>query len=76
MIRAEPDLRTRLWANARLLKEGLRQLGFDLDDTPVPIVCLVAGSAENMQRIQRELMECGIAVAYMAAYSGSVPKAD
>ena len=74
LIRAEPDLRTRLWANARLLKEGLRQLGFDLDDTPVPIVCLVAGSAENMQRIQRELMECGIAVAYMAAYSGLGPE--
>jgi glycine C-acetyltransferase/8-amino-7-oxononanoate synthase len=36
----------------------------------VPIICLVAGTAENMQRIQRELMARGIAVAYMAAYSG------
>ncbi len=45
-----------------------------MDDTPVPIVCLVAGSAENMQRIQRELIERGIAVAYMAAYCGLGPE--
>ena len=49
-------------------------MGFDVDDTPVPIICLVAGTAENMQRIQRELMERGIAIAYMAAYSGLGPE--
>jgi 8-amino-7-oxononanoate synthase len=74
LIQAEPDLRTRLWANARLLKDGLRSLGFDVDDTPVPIVCLVIGSAGNMQRIQRELMARGVAVAYMAAYAGLGPE--
>ena len=71
---AEPGLRTRLWSNARLLKDGLRRMGFDVDDTPVPIVCLVVGTAENMQRIQRELMARGIAVAYMAAYAGLGPE--
>ena len=71
---AEPGLRTRLWSNARLLKDGLRRMGFDVDDTPVPIVCLVIGTAENMQRIQRELMARGIAIAYMAAYSGLGPE--
>ena len=70
LIRANPDLRTRLWSNVRLLKDGLRAMGFDVDDTPVPIICLAVGNAENMQRIQRELMVRGIAVAYMAAYSG------
>jgi 8-amino-7-oxononanoate synthase len=70
LIQANPELRTRLWSNVRLLKKGLRAMGFEVDDTPVPIVCLVAGNAENMQRIQRELMRRGIAVAYMAAYSG------
>ena len=34
------------------------------DDTPVPIVCLTIGTAENMQRIQQELMHRGIIVAY------------
>jgi 7-keto-8-aminopelargonate synthetase-like enzyme len=70
LVMADPELRTRLWSNVQLLKDGLRHMGFDVDQTPVPIVCLTVGTAENMQRIQRELMGRGIAVAYMAAYSG------
>jgi 8-amino-7-oxononanoate synthase len=74
LVTAEPSLRTRLWSNARLLKGGLRRLGFDVDDTPVPVVCLEIGAAANMQRIQRELMARGMAIAYMAAYSGLGPE--
>jgi 7-keto-8-aminopelargonate synthetase-like enzyme len=74
LVMADPGLRTRLWSNVRLLKDGLRRLGFDVDQTPVPIVCLTPGNAENMQRIQRELMQRGIAVAYMAAYCGLGPE--
>jgi len=70
VIAAEPELRTRLWSNVDLLKQGLRQLGLPTDDTPVPIVCLMIGNAQNMQRIRDELMRQGIVVAYMAAYSG------
>jgi 8-amino-7-oxononanoate synthase len=70
LVMAEPKLRTRLWSNAQQLKRGLSQLGFDVEQTPVPIVALVVGTADNMQRIQRELMARGIAIAYMAAYSG------
>jgi 7-keto-8-aminopelargonate synthetase-like enzyme len=73
LILANPDLRTRLWANVRRLKDGLRAIGFDVEDTPVPIICLVIGDAANMRRIQRELMRRGIAVAHMAAYSGLGP---
>ena len=43
LIQADPDLRARLWSNVRLLKDGLRAMGFDVDDTPVPIICLVVG---------------------------------
>jgi 8-amino-7-oxononanoate synthase len=70
LIQADSELRTRLWANVRLLKDGLRGLGLDVDDTPVPIICLVVGDAENMRRIQQELMRRGIAIAYIGAYSG------
>jgi 7-keto-8-aminopelargonate synthetase-like enzyme len=70
LLMADPGLRTRLSSNAHLLKDGLRHLGFEVDQTPVPIACLIAGTAENMQRIQRGLMDRGIAVAYMAAYAG------
>jgi 7-keto-8-aminopelargonate synthetase-like enzyme len=74
LITADPSLRTRLWSNVRFLKTGLRRIGFDVDDTPVPIVCLEVGVAENMKRIQSELMARGIAIAYMAAYSGLGPE--
>jgi 7-keto-8-aminopelargonate synthetase-like enzyme len=40
----------------------------------VPIVALTIGNAANMQRIQRELMDRGITVAYMRAYSGLGPE--
>jgi 8-amino-7-oxononanoate synthase len=73
LIQAEPELRGRLRANVRMLKDGLRRLGFKVVDSPVPILCLVVGDGENMRRIQAELMRRGIAVAYMAAYSGLGP---
>jgi 7-keto-8-aminopelargonate synthetase-like enzyme len=70
LIQADANLRPQLWLNVRRLKDGLRAMGFDIDDTPVPIICLVAGDADNMRRIQQELKSRGIAVPYMAAYSG------
>lgn len=74
LILADPSMRVRLRSNARLLKDGVRRLGFDIDDTPAPIVALMIGDAGNMKRIQHELMERGITVAYMAAYSGLGPE--
>jgi len=70
LVQSDPDLRARLRSNVRRLKDGLRAIGFDVDDTPVPIICLVVGDAGNMRRIQQELMRRGIAVAYIASYSG------
>ncbi|MBN2577525.1 MAG: pyridoxal phosphate-dependent aminotransferase family protein [Pirellulales bacterium] len=70
LIQADPGLRERLGTNVQRLKTGLRQLGFAVDDTPVPIICLTIGDAVNMRRIQRELFEREIAVAYLAAYAG------
>jgi 7-keto-8-aminopelargonate synthetase-like enzyme len=74
IVAAEPGLRTRLRSNARLLKDGLRRMGFDVDDAPTPVACLAVGTAENMQRIQRELLAQGMVVAYMASYAGLGPE--
>jgi len=74
LIASNPNMRTRLWANVAALKDGLRRMGLEVDDTPVPIVCLTIGDAENMQRIQRELMGRGIVIAYLAAYAGLGPQ--
>jgi len=69
-----PEMRTRLRENVRAARGGLRELGLEVDDTPVPIICLTLGTAENMRRIQRELAARGILIAYMPTYSGLGPE--
>jgi 7-keto-8-aminopelargonate synthetase-like enzyme len=59
--------------NVRKVKDGLRRLGLETDETPVPIVCLHLGTAEKMQRIEQALAGRGIIVPYMAAYAGLPP---
>ena len=49
---------------------GVGGLGLEVDDSPVPIICLTIGAAGNMRRIQQALQDRGILVAYAAAYSG------
>lgn len=73
LARTRPELRRRLAENVRLLKAGLRQLGLSVDDTPVPVVALSLGMAENMQRIHRALAGRGIMVPYLPTYSGLGP---
>ncbi len=70
LIRQHPELRLRLWENVRAVRNGMRQLGLSVDDSPAPIVPVQAGTAEDMQRLQVELQQRGIIVPYMAAYSG------
>ena len=74
LVIAHPEMRARLWENVRTLKSGLRQMGLEVDDTPVPIICLTLGTADAMQRIQRELAARGILIAYMPTYSGLGPE--
>jgi 8-amino-7-oxononanoate synthase len=73
LMRTQPELRERLRENVRMVKSGLRQLGLHVDATPVPIIPLTIGTAENMQRLHGKLREQGILVPYMPAYSGLGP---
>ena len=64
--------------NAARAKAGLRKLGFDTNDNPMPIVTWTLRSADEMRKVQKELMERGIAVAYLkyvGAPSGGVLRA-
>jgi glycine C-acetyltransferase/8-amino-7-oxononanoate synthase len=57
-----PELRTKLRANARLLKTGLRALGFAMDDSPLPIAAWTLKSGEEMDRVHEELLNRGICI--------------
>ncbi len=74
IVLTHPELRTSLHENVRALKTGFRRLGLATNDTPVPIISLGIGDAANMQRIQQELAERGILIAYRATYSGLGPE--
>lgn len=60
-----PEMRDRLRRNTTSLKKGLRSLGIEADDTPVPIVAWSRRTEKEMRGIQKELMQRGIAVAYL-----------
>jgi 7-keto-8-aminopelargonate synthetase-like enzyme len=73
LLRLRPELRAQLQGNVRAVRNGLRQLGLSVEDSPTPIVPVQAGSPEQMQRVHAELKQRGILVPYMAAYSGLGP---
>lgn len=73
LVQRHPELRRRLQDNVRAVRNGLRQLGLSVDESPTPIVPVQAGTAEQMQRLQAELQQRGIIVPYMATYSGLGP---
>ncbi|HNW44357.1 MAG TPA: pyridoxal phosphate-dependent aminotransferase family protein [Elusimicrobiales bacterium] len=79
LLRRHPEWRKKLRHNVARVKKGLRALGLDAGDTPVPIVTWTLDSAERMQRVQRQLLARGVAIAYLkyvGAPAGGVLRAS
>lgn len=74
LLMTEPAHQQNLRRNVAALKDKLRQLGLPVDDTPVPIIGLKLGDADNMRRIQRQLADNGIQIAYSPNYAGVGPE--
>lgn len=70
-VATHPELRQRLWANVRRARDGFRGLGWDLEDSPIPIVCLRARSGLDLARIQSELFARDLCVAHITRYSST-----
>lgn len=62
ILKANPQMRIKLWENAVRLKNGLKKLGIDVDDTNVPIVSFSLSSYEKMRRLHEKLMEKNILI--------------
>ncbi len=73
LIEAQPDLRRHLAANVRKVRDGLRALGLPVQTGPAPIIGFALESVEQMQHVQVQLVEHGIAIAYARDYAGSGP---
>ena len=73
LMMTRPELRRQLWRNAHHLKSGLKALGFDQDDTPVPAAAWALKTGEDMDRVHAALMERGIAI-QRTHYVGAGPE--
>jgi 8-amino-7-oxononanoate synthase len=62
-----PGLRKQLWDNVAYAKKSFRELGFDINDTPVPIICLHAKERIDFKALQLELFEKELAVTHLPA---------
>lgn len=59
-IDANPQLRDRLWRNARILFDGLEALGFKLGPEVSPVVAIMLPGKEVAVRFWNALMEAGV----------------
>lgn len=69
LVRTNPVWRINLWKNVSRARSGLRALGWIIPETPSPIICLGAIPGLDMERIQQELIERDICIAYVGAYN-------
>lgn len=79
LVQSHPEWREKLRHNVARIKKGMRDLGFDVGDSPFPVVTWTLKSADEMKRVQKELLDRGIALPhmkYVGAPSGGVLRAS
>lgn len=62
IIRREPERIKNLWENGRVLKEGLRSMGYDTGSSETPIIPVCIGDPIMLMRMCKRLEEEGIFV--------------
>jgi 8-amino-7-oxononanoate synthase len=60
IMQREPWRRDQLWANTRMLQEGMRSLGFDIGPSETPIVPVLIGPLERTFLFWRKLFDAGV----------------
>jgi len=60
VMREEPEHRERLWANARRMWKGLKELGLEVGDRPSPILTVGIGREEKQPLLAVELFRAGL----------------
>ncbi|WP_395139020.1 glycine C-acetyltransferase [Armatimonas sp.] len=60
LMRDEPELSEKLWANTKYWQEGLQKLGFGIGVTQTPITPVMIGDEAKTQEAQRLLRDEGI----------------
>jgi 8-amino-7-oxononanoate synthase len=71
VARSQPERLTALRANVRQARAGLRALGWELEESPVPILCLRARAGLDLAQLKASLFERDICVAHVTSYSST-----
>ena len=66
-----PELRQRLRERVKQARNGIRALGWELADTPVPILCLASRPGVSLERIKKNLFEQDIAIELVRSYTST-----
>lgn len=73
LARTQPELRQRMWDNVHMARQGLNRLGWDLEDSPVPILCLKVRDGINLNQLRDSLFARSIAVEVVRSYTSAPP---
>ena len=60
IVEQEPERRQRLWANTRVLADGLRSLGYTLGATRSQILPVIIGEARETMTVAAAILQRGI----------------
>src|SRR5690606_7282887 len=60
ILQESTDLVDRLWANADVFRQGMKEMGFDTGHSETPIVPVMLGEAPLAQQFSRQLFEKGV----------------
>ncbi len=70
-MQTDTELRARLRTNVAHARSAIAGLGWDLPDSPVPILCLGTRPGIDLARLQAELFMRDICVAHVTSYSST-----
>ena len=62
VIRRHPELRDRLWSNVRMLRQGLREIGYTIGEHESPIVPILTGDETRTIALWQALVRAGLYV--------------
>jgi 8-amino-7-oxononanoate synthase len=62
IIRQHPEIRERLWNNIRLLRRGLKEIGYSIGESESPIVPILTGDEDRTVALWDRLLASGLYV--------------
>jgi 8-amino-7-oxononanoate synthase len=65
ILNDHPEMRQRLWGNVKRVRDGFRELGFEMPESPVPIVNVKGPPAVDLKHVEQELMRHDIVILHV-----------